>query len=90
MWTMPITDRPTWYHSNTYTADSACEHCEGIIRHENWCITKNEAVTYAYEAVLDAGKLSLGDRIILHALGVLWSGKVCAGSCKSLAAATAG
>ena len=42
----------------------------GVVRHENWCITRNEAVSYAYEAVLDAEKLSLGDRLILHALGV--------------------
>ena len=87
---MPLTDKSSWYHSNTYTADSACEHCGGIIRHEKWCITKSEIVIYAYEAVLDAEKLSLGDRIILHALGVLWGGKVCAGNCKALIAATAG
>ena len=87
---MPTSERSTWYHSNTYTADSACEHSGGIIRHENWCITKNEIVTYAYEAVLDAERLSLGDRIILHALGAVWSGKICAGSCKALAAATTG
>ncbi len=87
---MPVTETLAWYHSNTYSADSACEHCGGIIRHEQWCITKSEIVTYAYEAVLDAEKLSLGDRIILHALGVLWSGKVCAGRCQGLAAATTG
>ncbi len=85
---MPTSDRSTWYHSNTYTADSACEHCGGIIRHQDWCITKSELVIYAYEAVLDARKLSLGDRIILHALGVVWIGEACAGRCKSLAAAT--
>ena len=27
------------YHSNRYNAQAACEHCEGIIRHERWCQT---------------------------------------------------
>ena len=64
-----------WQHSNKYSADAACEHCEGIVRHEPWCITQSSVVLYAYEAVLDADKLTEGDRIILHALGVKWEGK---------------
>ncbi len=60
------------------------EHCSGIIRHETWCITRNDEVAYAYKAVLDADKLSLGDQLILHALGVVWGGKLCHGVCKSL------
>jgi len=84
---MPTTNMKTWYHSNIYSADAACEHCSGVVRHETWCITQNDAVSYAYEAVLDADKLSPGDRIILHALGVLWRGKACDGSCQTLAAA---
>ena len=87
---MPTTNRPTWYHSNTYSADAACEHCSGVIRHEEWCITRNDRVSYAYEAVLDAGKSSPGDRIILHALGVVWRGKACGGACQTLAPATSG
>ena len=51
---MPQTNLSTWYHSNAYSADAACEHCSGIIRHEPWCITRNEVVVYAYEAVLNA------------------------------------
>jgi len=35
------------YHSNGYTAQAACEHCEGIIRHELWCQTLNPVVCYA-------------------------------------------
>jgi len=80
----------TWYHSNSYSADAACEHSSGVIRHENWCITNNERVAYAYEAVLDADKLSLADQMILHAWGAVWRGKVCDGGCRMLAAATAG
>ncbi len=85
---MPTTNIPSWYPCNTYGADAACEHCSGVIRHETWCITRNDLVAYAYEAVLDADKLSFADRLILHALGVVWSGKVCGGGCKALAAAT--
>ena len=59
-------------HSNRYSSDRACEHCEGVIRHEPWCITNNELIQYAYQAVLNADNLSLGDHITLHALGVRW------------------
>ena len=68
-----------WQHSNRYSADAACEHCGGIVRHEQWCVTRSEAVLYAYEAVVDANKLSEGDRLILHALGVAWIDNRCAG-----------
>ncbi len=81
-WKMPTTNLSTWYHSNAYSADAACEHCAGLIRHEPWCITRSDVVTYAYEAVLDADKLSIGDQLILHALGVVWSGKMCKGQCQ--------
>ena len=64
---------PKWYHSNKYTAASACEHCGGVVHHAAWCITCNRAVAYAYAAVLDAGTLTEEDRLILHALGVLWA-----------------
>lgn len=60
------------FHSNRYTAQSACEHCQGVIRHETWCITVHRAVYYAYEIVADPSKLTIGDAIILHSLGVAW------------------
>lgn len=63
----------SWYHSNRYNVSSVCEHCGGIVRHEHWCIMVDAAVQYAYEAVLDAEKLSLIDRLTLHALGVTWT-----------------
>ncbi|MGO8795797.1 MAG: hypothetical protein ACLQLC_13320 [Candidatus Sulfotelmatobacter sp.] len=66
------------FHCNRYTAQSACEHCGGIVRHENWCITVDHTIYYAYEIVTDPSKLSEGDAIILHALGVAWSGNKCA------------
>ena len=67
----------SWYHTNTYDAKSACEHCEGIIRHERWCITRDPEVQYAYEVVLDPDKLTLTDRLTLHALGVAWQRNFC-------------
>jgi hypothetical protein len=62
-------------HSNQYSADSACEHCDGVIRHEAWCMTQNAGVRYAYQVVSEPGLLSTGDRLILHALGAAWTPK---------------
>jgi len=61
-----------WYHSNQYNAEATCEHCGGVVRHERWCITRDALVQYAYGVVLDPGKMTLSDRLILHALGVSW------------------
>ena len=71
-----------WYHSNRYAAQSACEHCKGIIRHHPWCITVNPAVYYANEIILNPDKLTMADTIILHSLGVTWSSTRCEGACK--------
>jgi len=72
-----------WFHSNRYDASSACEHCEGIVRHEPWCITLDPVVRYAYEVVLDPAKLTLLDKLALHALGVAWEKKACRAECKT-------
>jgi hypothetical protein len=76
--------KPTasWYHSNRYNEEATCEHCGGVVRHEKWCITCNPLVQYAYGAVLDSEALTLRDRLILHALGVLWKENSCLGSCQ--------
>ena len=71
----------SWYHSNLYSAQTACEHCGGIVRHEKWCITCDAVVHYAYSAVLEPENLTLCDRLILHALGVSWGKNCCAGAC---------
>ena len=60
------------YHSNGYNAQAACEHCDGVVNHERWCLTLNPAVSYAYKIVVSANELAIGDAIILHSLGVLW------------------
>jgi hypothetical protein len=66
-----------WFHSNRYNAQEACAHCGGIIRHEPGCITIDPTVAYAYQIIAEPDKLSLGDALILHSLGVLWDAKVC-------------
>ncbi len=62
-----------WYHRNRYSADSACDHCGGIIRHERWCACENAAISYAFRAVIAPAELNEEDQIALHALGVAWS-----------------
>jgi hypothetical protein len=79
--TMADDDPTAWFHSNRYSEQVACEHCAGIIRHESWCITANPVVYYAYEVVAEPSKLTVGDGLILHSLGVTWVGKTCQGNC---------
>jgi hypothetical protein len=68
------------FHSNRYTAQSSCEHCGGVIRHENWCITRDALVFYAYEVVLYPAKMTPEDVLRLHGLGVAWDR--CHGACQ--------
>ena len=69
---MSTPNQPPISHSNQHSADSACAHCEGIISHEPWCITKNTNVHYAHQVALFPNQLCLEDRIILHGWGVAW------------------
>ncbi len=66
-----------WYHSYKYSAQAAREHCEGIIRHEPWCVRVDPIVCYAYQIVADSGRLTPGDALALHALGVKWKAEGC-------------
>lgn len=61
-----------WYNNGRVSAPAVCEHCGRISRHEKWCVTRDPLVEYAYGVVNDPEKLSLRDRLILHALGVCW------------------
>jgi hypothetical protein len=70
---MPVQDQLPMGHSDQYSADSACVYCDGVICHESWCATQSANVHYAFQAVLDPDTLSLGDGLILHALGVVWT-----------------
>jgi hypothetical protein len=72
---MPVQDHLPSSHSNRCNTDSACGHCDAVMRHEPWCITQNAIVQYAYRAVSEPGHLSPGDHLILHALGAAWTGK---------------
>ena len=81
---MPTQDELPWRHSNRYSADSACRHCDGIIRHEYWCATENANVRYAFTAAFDSDQLSLGDELILHALGVTWKAAGSSRKCGAL------
>ena len=66
--------------SNQYDESAICNHCAGVNSHEPWCITCNAVVRYAYAAASGVGHLTLGDELILHALGVAWSDVVREGS----------
>jgi hypothetical protein len=70
---MTPSNSAAWRHTNNYSAESSCQHCAGVVRHEPWCVAVNAAVCYAYSIVLDAERLGLEDRLILHALGVTWT-----------------
>jgi hypothetical protein len=70
---MPLAEAKKWYHSNQYSADSKCEHCAGVVRHEPWCVTQNALVAYAYLTANGTAPLSEQDTLILHALGVTWT-----------------
>ena len=69
---MPGIQPSRWSHSNRYSAESACRHCGGVIRHERWCQVRNPNVAYAFQILADPTRLSLRDQLILHALGVSW------------------
>ena len=69
--------------SNQCSESSICDHCAGVTSHEPWCITCNVVVRYAFEAASAAGRLTLGDELILHALGVEWSREACEGQQRS-------
>jgi hypothetical protein len=67
----PMFAQPVPYDSNQYRAGSSCPHCAGVTAHEAWCSTHNVLIQYAFLAVL-YNDLTVGDTIILHALGVKW------------------
>ena len=76
---MPTGDSSHWYYSSRYSTEVACPHCKGVVRHERWCVTRNQNTRYAFDAVEDASNLSEEDKLMLHALGVAWIGRVSEG-----------
>ena len=59
-------------YNNRYNLHPACEHCQGVFEHERWCMTKDPNILYAFMIASDPSKISLGDTLILHSLGVAW------------------
>jgi hypothetical protein len=72
---MPVENQLPLSHSNKYSADSACGHCDGVFHHESWCITQNASVQYAYQVISDPSHLSPVDHLILHALRAAWTAR---------------
>jgi hypothetical protein len=62
-------------HSNDNTL-FACALCEGIFAHQSWCASRDPGASYAYQIVVDATKITPGDSLILHSLGVAWAESV--------------
>ena len=71
---MPTPGPKQWYQNNG-PVSACCGHCNGVLRHETWCITRNANTAYAFRAVMDSDNLSQEDKFLLHALGVCWVGK---------------
>lgn len=55
--------------------DCTCARCGGVVLCMPWCESVNVRVRYAHDAVQHPSHLSIGDRLILHALGVKWSAR---------------
>ncbi len=60
------------YHANRLSTNAACQFCQGLANHAPWCATQNSTVSYAYQIVAESARLTLGDSLMLHSLGVKW------------------
>jgi hypothetical protein len=54
---MPVQDHLPSSHSNQYSADSACGHRDGIIRHEIWCITQTQMLSMQMRREMEWGSV---------------------------------
>jgi hypothetical protein len=71
---MPAQSEPPFVNGNQYhSEDSVCAHCDGVICHEPWCIALSADGGDAFWVVLGSDRLSAGDELRLHALGVAWA-----------------
>jgi hypothetical protein len=64
------------YSSNQSKTQFACALCEGTFTHQAWCASRDPGAPYAYQIVVDASKMTTGDTLILHSLGVAWANPV--------------
>ena len=53
-------------------SDAECKYCHSIFDHAPWCATQNSTVLYAYQIVAESSRLTEGDSLVLHSLGVKW------------------
>jgi hypothetical protein len=60
------------YNSKQRSAQPTCALCEGVLEHESWCAIRDPGASYAYQIVVDESKITPGDSLILHSLGVAW------------------
>jgi hypothetical protein len=63
-------------NTKDYKAQSTCALCEGVFAHEPWCASRDPGASYAFQIVVDASRLTTGDSLILHSLGVAWAESV--------------
>ncbi len=61
-----------WYQFTRYDALSACKRCEAGTRHEPWCMFVAPIGSRACQIEVDPSTLTIGDALILHALGLAW------------------
>ena len=68
------------FHTNRYPAGARYAHLAGVIRHEEWCIMRNERAFYEYEVAIEPCEVDYADRSILHGPGVNCSSTECSPS----------
>jgi hypothetical protein len=61
-----------WRIANKYDAAGCCTICNGVVRHERWCVIVNKDMEYAFLLAVNPTIITEGDTIELHSLGVLW------------------
>ena len=61
-----------WLVSNKYDAADCCTICNGVVRHEPWCVMVNKEMEYVFLLTVNPTIITEGDTIELHSLGVLW------------------
>ena len=61
-----------WRVSNKYDVACRCSICNGVVRHEPWCVMVNKEMEYAFLFAVNPTIITQGDTIELHSLGVLW------------------
>ena len=64
------------YDSKQHRAPSSCALCEGVSEHQSWCAIRDPGASYAYQIVVDETKITPGDWVILHSLGVAWGDSI--------------